>query len=742
VKNVLVLVPNGLFVGALKNVLPSLGERETSLRTFDQWIIEMLGAPIEYERQDQSLETLLDSSIAVSEKVMRHRNAQNKGSLKMAVVLERYVAILYQGVLEGKTTLVCATSQRAKNAFKVERTPDDLRRVLDEVRHLPFNQRRDAAERRLVKDISHELVTAVLGSSYDENGQPYRLIESHVQRLVHQYFTGWNSLNAVAVYRRLLSSPDLLRRAGDEIFDDGDLELMTCEAPGGSMPFRFGDLAALLYLKILLDGKCDVHYDHIVIDGAHDITPMFFEVLSEHSQASMTLLSDLAQGLYFHHGVKVWDELAHAMDEPSWRLETIRESYRSTQEIADYANAMLRRLGVARDELAQPISRSGPAPALHHFRNRSTLIAQLPGILRGEQDSGHGSIAVVCKTLTACRALAAELAKAGFTDHRLIADRDVEYMGGTVILPSYLTNGLEFDAVVLADADANTYAPDELNAWLLYVAITRAAHSLHVCWVGAITLFLDEDHSSIVVQPMLGGSVVPGPVTIEAYVNRNPRYSADECVQSLAAADKLWLLKKGVVDEMLLEIEMRAAARAPQTSGRGVADLPIDRLARADLQEQVAQLSSSTDEDVKSALAFLQLAYGLLRDWMPGAGAARSDDGELHDQVIQMATLMRTLRANGLTPGIPPQTTRSRALQAVAASRRETAERLLSALIDLGIVEELDGPARAWLRVPADRVQGMLELSLGHTPNEWEPDWVAQLPRLSAPLGNVLDQAR
>ncbi|MNZ96041.1 Helicase IV [compost metagenome] len=46
------------------------------------------------------------------------------------------------------------------------------------------------------------------------------------------------------------------------------------------------------------------------------------------------------------------------------------------------------------------------------------------------------------------------------------------------MLPVYLSKGLEFDAVILADADQDHYGATAWDAKLMYVGCTRALHEL------------------------------------------------------------------------------------------------------------------------------------------------------------------------------------------------------------------------------------------------------------------------
>lgn len=60
---------------------------------------------------------------------------------------------------------------------------------------------------------------------------------------------------------------------------------------------------------------------------------------------------------------------------------------------------------------------------------------------------------------------------------KLILNYTDEELTGVLSLPIYFSKGLEFDAVLISDADSNTYR-DEDDRKLLYIASTRALHHL------------------------------------------------------------------------------------------------------------------------------------------------------------------------------------------------------------------------------------------------------------------------
>ncbi len=60
----------------------------------------------------------------------------------------------------------------------------------------------------------------------------------------------------------------------------------------------------------------------------------------------------------------------------------------------------------------------------------------------------------------------------------LIDDKTVQAKTDIVVIPAYLSKGLEFDAVIVYNDPDSKYKRDEKN--LLYVACTRAQHELYI----------------------------------------------------------------------------------------------------------------------------------------------------------------------------------------------------------------------------------------------------------------------
>ena len=95
------------------------------------------------------------------------------------------------------------------------------------------------------------------------------------------------------------------------------------------------------------------------------------------------------------------------------------------------------------------------------------------------EKEGCASIALIGKTMSECRRINEALVRSGFREFRILTGNEDTYPAGTVIVPAYAAKGLEFDAVLVVSID-ELYQHNELDAKLLYVAMTRSLHQLYL----------------------------------------------------------------------------------------------------------------------------------------------------------------------------------------------------------------------------------------------------------------------
>lgn len=247
----------------------------------------------------------------------------------------------------------------------------------------------------------------------------------------------------------------------------------------------YEDLAPMLYLRYRVAGASNPRVRHIVIDEAQDFAPTQLWLLQKvYPKASFTVLGDLAQGIYPNRNVVSWQKTNLEIWDGAGIIANLRKSYRTTIEIMEAANIVLRNLEkLENTELpeGEAVVRHGEEVRLIDVWGRDERVEKCAGVVRERLSQGHKNIAVIMHGAGECHGFAKELLSAGIAAH-VITARDGVYEGGVCVLPCALSKGLEFDAVTVADAER--YTATALNAHLLYVAMTRAMHTLDIIYEG------------------------------------------------------------------------------------------------------------------------------------------------------------------------------------------------------------------------------------------------------------------
>jgi DNA helicase-2/ATP-dependent DNA helicase PcrA len=233
-------------------------------------------------------------------------------------------------------------------------------------------------------------------------------------------------------------------------------------------------------------------YEHLMVDEVQDFSPVELAVLLDTTtkQRSVTLSGDTAQAIAPEHGFSSWDGLLDDLGIPHERIEPLRVSYRSTREIVDCAEHVL---GPLQGDIRPVAPRAGAPVEAFGFATAGEasefLSHALKELIRSEPAA---AVALVSRHPEQARVYYEALTRAEVPAVRLVADQDFAFTPGIDVTDVRQTKGLEFDIVILVDANDASYPITDDARRLLHVAMTRAAHQLWVTYTGTPSPLLPD----------------------------------------------------------------------------------------------------------------------------------------------------------------------------------------------------------------------------------------------------------
>lgn len=227
---------------------------------------------------------------------------------------------------------------------------------------------------------------------------------------------------------------------------------------------------AYLYLKIYGTNKYK-NIKQVVIDEAQDYYPLQYEIFNLlFSNAKFTILGDMKQTLAKKEDISFYEQIQKILNKKKSSLIMLDKSFRCTNEILNFSLKF-----IEQSSQIKSFNRNGDSPKVYIADNSEIFIDEIVKEIKLCQEKGFQSICLICKTEKNSTYLFNKIKHK--LDIQLIKNGSVSDLQGVFILPVYMSKGLEFDTVLICDADSQNYH-DEDDKNLLYVACTRALHKL------------------------------------------------------------------------------------------------------------------------------------------------------------------------------------------------------------------------------------------------------------------------
>ena len=492
-ENFMIIAPNTFFLDYISNILPDLGVENVRQYTFEDFAYEILKKKLNIEDCNAKLAKILNNP---NEAKFLIAESKLKASLKYKEILDKYLTkfekeylpkndFIINNVLimkkEEIENLFCNTcniycydkrineiKKHIKNNFKSK--SDYIISALEAKRREEINSKPDITQKERIE-------------IFDKYDKEIKKIEKKQDKIIDEYLNITRK-DGVYYYTEFLEKYIL------EIENDKLIEYLrekTLENLKKKI-IDFDDLSAILYLHYKIYGL-NLKYDlkHVVIDEAQDYGEFQFYVMKLILNSnSMTILGDVAQGIHDYRGTSNWKKFIDTLF-PKINSEyvVLQETYRTNKPIMNLANKIIDKLKEEEKEFivfGNPVIEAHNAVNIQKVKDYDEVVEEIVKLIDYYKKIRFKSFGIIGKNMEECNLIYKKLKKY-IKDINLISDKDTKYFAGISILPSYLSKGLEFDAVFIPNANQELYKENSLDIKLLYVSVTRAMSKLNIFYI-------------------------------------------------------------------------------------------------------------------------------------------------------------------------------------------------------------------------------------------------------------------
>ena len=501
--DVIMFSPNQLFNDYIENVLPEMGEQNMVQMTYWQFVarrlpgmnVESLFKQFEDQTADTSISKFKDS-VSFFNLLTHYAKRLNKRGVIFKNIYFRDKKKPYFDKDKIKD-IYYSFNENYSLANRIDATREELIKMLNR-KITPETKKAWVA--RTIEGMSQQ----ELNDLYDRPDQEFEseakeeaflgrkivlaALKGVHKRILHNHF-----LNMRAQYLSFLRAvPKMVDLSKWDIDEDEWMKhVEDVKDNFKKHDIAMSDVSAYLYLYDLVTGRrTDFEMRYAFIDEIQDYTPFQLAYLKYNfPRAKFTMLGDLNQAIFTKdEGCSLLKQISGLFDPKKTDVVQLTKSYRSTKELTNFTKQILRQ-----GEKIEAFNRKGPKPVIWGRKTDKEAVAVLSNVLR-DNEKHKMTTAVITKDLASAKFVHKMLEDRG-EKATLIATANQRLVDGTLIIPSYLAKGLEFDAVIMWGASKENYHRlDETQ--LVYTITSRAMYKLDIIYTGEKSPLLDVDKST------------------------------------------------------------------------------------------------------------------------------------------------------------------------------------------------------------------------------------------------------
>ncbi|QCX33341.1 DNA helicase [Caloramator sp. E03] len=517
-ENFMILAPTRFFLNYISEVLPELGVDKVKQTTFLDFAVEMIGSKLKIQDENEKLIRFVNNNNTYEEIKLNNfirKESEFKASIEFKNVIDRLIMKIEKEFLPKADfkvgNYVIYKYEEIQSLFLNEYKNIAMhKRILEIKKHLSnrLKKKKEAIKASFQLECDRKVAAVklemedgedrrkILSEIIDSKNDAISKLESICKKAVNDYVKSIQRIEPLKYYKDFFENQELYFSLIENCLDSDTAEFVR-EYTINILKSGFvevEDLAPIMYIKYCVYGLDEkINIKHIVVDEAQDFSVFQFYVLKKIAKdTSLTILGDLCQGIHSYRGIKSWRDIErYVFEDGRCEILNLKQSYRTTVEIMDAANSVIKKIKDDNIVLGEPVIRHGEKVEIINKENIADIAKDIVEKINNLKEEGFKSIAIICKTLNECIKMNT-LLKKYHKDIQLLTGKEKEYRAGIVIVPSYFSKGLEFDAAMIVSADRDKYGENELDIKLLYVSMTRPLHRLYIYYEKELTPLLKD----------------------------------------------------------------------------------------------------------------------------------------------------------------------------------------------------------------------------------------------------------
>ena len=496
----LILAPNNLFINYISEVLPELGVERVQQSTYVDFVGDLIVNKFKTTDSDDKIMHLINKNLKDNEFVIW--SSAFKGSMEFKDITDKYMLEIEEDFVPDLDFIfedeILFSMEAIKKMFLVDLVYHPFYKRINEIKKSLDNKLKAVKKDKLseiqdfydkqIEDARDDIDNAderriVITDLIETRDVRLKQMTNVIKTTTKKFLLNFPKKTLNQYYAELFTEDNILRLSNGTI--DPEKIAYLCEYSTQlfkKKKVEMEDYAALGYLKYKIFGfEKKIEVKSVVIDEAQDYSLFQLYTLKTIINTSrFTLLGDLSQGIHSYRSINTWEgvvEKIFGVEESNFM--TLEQSYRTTIEVMQLANEIIKKLNSESIVLAKPVIRHGKPAEHKEFTKDEDLIVSLEDTIVKMKSAKYKSIAVICKTEDECKSVKKHMEASGNIKSRILDEKQMQYEAGVILVPVHLAKGLEFDVVFIVNLE-ESYMEEELDFKLLYVCMTRTLHRLFI----------------------------------------------------------------------------------------------------------------------------------------------------------------------------------------------------------------------------------------------------------------------